>query len=154
MIRRVLDNLEEYLLALLLALMVLLVFIQVVSRYALHRSLSYTEELVRYLFVWSTFLGAGAALKRDRHLKVDVLVQRLPEGWRKVSRRCALGGTLLFFTVLGGYGLHIVHLQIQTGQTTAALGMPAWWIGLSVPVGCALLIIRAIQATQRKQHTP
>lgn len=153
MIRRWLYNFEESLLAILLALMVLLVFVQVVSRYVLHRSLSYTEELVRYLFVWSTFLGASAALKRDRHLKLDVVVQRLPDRWRRAGRRCALGGTLFLFVVIGIYGLHIVRLQIQTGQTTAALGMPAWWVGLSVPVGCILLIVRAIQSTRAKQHT-
>ena len=150
MIRKLLHNIEEYLLAILLALMVLLVFAQVVSRYALHRSLSYTEELVRYFFVWSTFLGAGAALKRGRHLKLDVVVHRLPDRWRKAGRGFTLGGTLLLFAVIGIYGLHIVRLQIQTGQTTAALGMPAWWVGLSVPVGCGLLIVRTIQSTRPK----
>ena len=152
MIRKLLYSLEEYLLAVLLALMVLLVFAQVVSRYALHRSLSYTEELVRYFFVWSTFLGAGAALKRGRHLKLDVVVHRLPEGWRKAGRGFALGGTLLLFAVIGIYGLYIVRLQIQTGQTTAALGMPAWWVGLSVPAGCGLLIVRAVQSARPKRR--
>ena len=154
MIRKLLHNAEEYLVAVLLALMVLFVFAQVVSRYALHRSLSYTEELVRYFFVWATFLGAGAALKRGRHLRLDIIVHRLPDRWQEAARGFALGGTLLLFAVIGIYGLHIVRLQMQTGQTTAALGMPAWWVGSSVPVGCALLIVRAIQSTRSKRHEP
>ena len=146
MIRNLLGNLEEYVLALLLALMVLLVCAQVVSRYALHRSLSYTEELVRYFFVWATFLGTGAALKRGRHLTLDIAVRRLQERGQRLCRGIAFGGILFLFAVVGVYGLHIVRLQIATGQTTAALGMPAWWVGLSIPLGCVLLIIRAVQA--------
>lgn len=141
---------EEYVLAVLLTLMVLFVFAQVVSRYALHRSLSYTEELVRYFFVWSTFLGAGAALQRGRHLKLDLVLHRLPARWRKVGQGFTLAGTLLLFALIGLYGLRIVRLQMQTGQTTAALGMPAWWVGLSVPVGCVLLIVRGIQSARSK----
>ena len=152
MIRKLLGNLEEYVLALLLALMVLLVCTQVVSRYALHRSLSYTEELVRYFFVWGTFLGAGAALKRGRHLTLDIVVRRLQERGQRLCRGVIFGGTLLLFAVVGIYGLHIVRLQIATGQTTAALGMPAWWVGLSVPVGCVLLIVRAIQSARSREQ--
>jgi len=152
MIRTFLAHLEEYLLALLMALMVLLVCAQVISRYALHRSLSYTEELVRYFFVWATFLGAGAAFKRGRHLKLDIVVGRFPNRWRRRSEGFVLGGILLLFAVVGIYGLHIVRLQIATGQTTAALAMPAWWVGLSVPVGCALLIVRAIQSTRSREQ--
>jgi len=61
-----------------LALMVLLVFGNVVLRYGFNFGIPVSEELSRYLFVWVTFIGAVAGLKRRQHLGVDAIVHRLP----------------------------------------------------------------------------
>jgi TRAP-type C4-dicarboxylate transport system permease small subunit len=82
----------EWLIALMLAAMVLLVFGNVVMRYALNSGITISEELSRWLFVWMTFLGAIVALKEHAHLGTDMLVSRLgPTG----KRVCLVLGQLL-----------------------------------------------------------
>lgn len=70
--------------ALCLAVMVLLVFANVVLRYGFDSGIEVSEEVSRWLFVWLTFLGAAVALYQREHLGVDMLVDRLPVRGRKI----------------------------------------------------------------------
>jgi len=70
--------------ALLLALMVVLVFGNVVLRYALNSGITVSEEVSRWLFVWLTFLGAVVAIHDNGHLGTDMLVGRLSARGRRI----------------------------------------------------------------------
>jgi TRAP-type transport system small permease protein len=67
-----------------LALMVLMVFGNVVLRYGFNSGITASEELSRWLFVWMTFLGAIVAVRKHAHLGTDALVSRLPLVGKKV----------------------------------------------------------------------
>ncbi|MDB5915547.1 MAG: tripartite ATP-independent periplasmic transporter, DctQ component family protein, partial [Ramlibacter sp.] len=67
-----------------LAAMVLLVFTNVVLRYAANSGIAVSEELSRWLFVWMTFLGAVVAVRNHAHLGTDTLVSRLPRVGKKI----------------------------------------------------------------------
>lgn len=73
----------ETLIALALAVMVVLVFGNVILRYVFNSGITVSEEVARWLFVWLTFLGAIVALKEHGHLGSDMLVSRLPTGGKK-----------------------------------------------------------------------
>lgn len=75
-------HLVEALIALMLAVMVVLVFGNVVLRYGFNSGITMSEEVSRWLFIWITFLGAIVALKEHAHLGVDMVVSRLP-AWGK-----------------------------------------------------------------------
>jgi len=86
-VKRLIDGycrLLEVLIALALAVMVVLVFGNVVLRYAFNSGITVSEEVSRWLFVWLTFLGAIVALKEHGHLGSDMLVSRLPTGGKKL----------------------------------------------------------------------
>ena len=89
---RVLDAL----IALALALMVALVFGNVVLRYGFNSGITVSEEVSRWLFVWMTFLGAVVALKEHGHLGSDMLVSRLPLAGKRI---CLVAGQLLMLYV-------------------------------------------------------
>jgi TRAP-type C4-dicarboxylate transport system permease small subunit len=76
-------RLLELLIALALAIMVVLVFGNVVLRYAFNSGITVSEEVSRWLFVWLTFLGAIVALREHDHLGTDMLVSRLPPAGRR-----------------------------------------------------------------------
>src|SRR5213595_2892620 len=84
--------------ALCLATMVVLVFTNVVLRYAFNSGIATSEELSRWLLVWLTFLGAIVALRQHAHLGVDTLVRALPPRGRLV---CFMLSYLLMFYVDG-----------------------------------------------------
>ena len=79
-----------------LALMVVLVFTNVVMRYAFNSGITVSEELSRWLFVWVTFLGAIVAMHEGAHLGTDMLVSRLSVRGKKI---CLLIGHLLMLFV-------------------------------------------------------
>ena len=92
---RVIDGycrLLDALIAAALALMVVLVFGNVVLRYGFNSGITVSEELSRWLFLWMTFLGAVVAMKEHAHLGSDMLVSRLP---RIGKRICLIAGQLL-----------------------------------------------------------
>ena len=76
--------------------MVVLVFGNVVLRYAFNSGITVSEELSRLLFVWLTFLGAIVALREHGHLGVDMLVKRLPPAGKKI---CLVVSQLLMLYV-------------------------------------------------------
>lgn len=82
----------EAVIAVALALMVVLVFGNVVLRYAFNSGIAVSEEVSRWLFVWLTFLGAIVALREHGHLGTDFLVRRLPPAGKKA---CLVIGYLL-----------------------------------------------------------
>lgn len=86
----------EGLIALMLAVMVVLVFGNVVLRYAFNSGITMSEEVSRWLFVWLTFLGAVVALKERGHLGTDMLVSRLPAAGKKL---CLVAGHVLMLYI-------------------------------------------------------
>lgn len=71
------EKILYYFCAGLIFLMTVVITAQVVSRYALGRSLTWSEELGRYLFVWITFLGIALGIKLHSHVALDILIQKL-----------------------------------------------------------------------------
>ena len=89
-------TLLKILIALFLAVMVVLVFSNVVLRYVFNSGITVSEEVSRWLFVWLTFLGAIVAMREHGHLGVDSLVKRLPN-WGK--RACLVTSQVLMLFV-------------------------------------------------------
>ena len=84
MILRTLARVSEWLLIAMLALMVALVFGNVVLRYVFNSSIVFSEEMSRFLFVWVVFLGSVLTLRDNGHLGIHSLTDRLPLAGRKV----------------------------------------------------------------------
>jgi TRAP-type transport system small permease protein len=87
----------EFLIAAGLAVMVVLVFGNVVMRYGFNSGIVVSEEVSRWLFIWGTFLGALVALREHGHLGMDMVVGKLPP-WGK--KACFLIGHLLMLAIL------------------------------------------------------
>jgi TRAP-type C4-dicarboxylate transport system permease small subunit len=75
----------DLLLGVLFAVIIVLIFTQVLFRYLLNSSLNWTEELAKYLFVWLTFIGAAAAFKDRMLIGVDYFVQLLPAKYQRFA---------------------------------------------------------------------
>jgi TRAP-type transport system small permease protein len=125
-----------------LALMVILVFGNVVLRYGFNLGISVSEAVSRWLFVWMTFLGAIVALREHGHLGVDTLVKRLPLLGKKAclvaSQLLMLYATWLFLQ--GSWQ----QTEINLGVTAPASGLSVAWfygVGLVFGVSAALIIL-------------
>ena len=124
----------------LLTILVLVVLIAVFFRYVLDDSLSWSEEVARYLCVWVGFIGASVALNRRVHIGVEFFVDRLPAPLKrrvKLAVEFVILGLLLFITY---FGIELVVFQIP--QRSSALLISMAWPYASVPVGTALMIVQ------------
>ncbi len=133
----------DYFAAIALAVMVVLVFGNVVLRYGFNSGLSVSEELSRWLFVWVTFLGAVAALKDRAHLGTDMLVGRLgPLG----KRFClATAYVLMLFCCYLLYKGSFEQVKINWTSTSAAMEVSMAWFyasGMAFAILGGLIILR------------
>jgi len=139
------DHFEEYFLVWSLMFSVALVFFQIVMRYVFSHSLSWTEELARYLFLWQVWLGASFAVKKQAHLKITVLTDSLTGLPQKTVELLAL---FLWFSIslfLAYSGGRLALLLLQRGQVSPAMRMPMGYAYASVPVGAFLMCIRLLE---------
>ena len=115
----------EGIIALALAIMVVLVFGNVVLRYAFDSGITVSEEVSRWLFVWLTFLGAIVALREHSHLGSDMLVSRLPTLGKKIL--LVVGHVLmLYITWLlfqGSLAQAKINLDVQAPVTGAPVAI-------------------------------
>ncbi len=135
-------HLLKFLIVLCLALMVVLVFGNVVLRYGFNTGISISEELSRWLFVYVTFLGAIIAMREHAHLGVDSLVRRLSPNGKKicfiVSQLLMLFATWLFLQ--GSWLQTNINLHNSAPVSGLSVGIVyAAGIVFSVSVGFILL---------------
>jgi len=132
----------DFLMAAALAVMVVLVFGNVVLRYAFNSGITVSEELSRWLFVWLVFLGAVVAMKEHGHLGVDMLVSRLPDAGKKV---CVVIGQLLMLWVCwllcwGSWQQAAINIDVAAPTTGLSMG---WFyiVGVVFSVSAAVFLL-------------
>lgn len=139
------DRFEEVLLVLLLISMTFVLGIQIIARYIFQNSLTWSEELVRYLFIWSAFLGVPYCINKGASLKVVQFIDYLPAKFKNIILMIDKILMVVFFTLIFVFGFLVVRNSFLSGQRSPALGMPMYTVYLSVVVGSGLAIIRVIE---------
>lgn len=138
--------------ALALAIMVVLVFGNVVLRYVFNSGIAISEEMSRWLFVWITFLGGIAAIHENAHLGTDMLVSRLSAGGKKV---CYVAGHLIMLYItwlcLKGSWQQTL-LNADTTAPVTGLTMAVFYASGVVFAVCAgvLLLLRLLRVLSGK----
>lgn len=151
---KILDWIEEILCVLCTAVMTLLVFANVVSRYILHYSLSFSEEITTYLFILLSLMGTAIAAKRRAHLGLSIVTDAVSPMVRKALHVIGFAIGTLFSAALFYYGILMVMNQYTLGMETSAMQWPEWIYGTFVPFGVFFVTIRFAQATVQEWNAP
>ncbi|MEY4736011.1 MAG: hypothetical protein RL302_330 [Pseudomonadota bacterium] len=162
MINRILNQLEEWLIAFLIGAATLVIFFAVVHRflsgvpviqdYTVQLNVSWAQELCIFMFVWMAKFGAAYGVRTGIHVGVDVIVRKL-EG--KAQRNLILFGLLagaLFTGTVATLGANFVWHIGQTDQVSSDLEIPMWWVYLCVPLGSSLMCYRFLQVAWNFAH--
>ena len=123
--------------------MTVMIFLQVIYRYLLGESLSFSEELARYMFIWSVAMGSALALRTRSHIGVEILVERLPRSLATPAKILACAISLVFYGMLIWYGFEMVGETMD--QESAALELPMGYVYLAVPLSAIVLFICEIK---------
>ena len=145
MLKKLDDHFEEALIVLLMAAMTVLIVVQIFMRYVVQESLTWSEELARYIFVWATYLGVAYGVKKNAHICVETVTGYLPARIREITYIVAQIVFLLFAALVVKEGFVLSMKIFKFGQSSAALGMPMGVIYLAPTVGFALVFIRLVQ---------
>jgi TRAP-type C4-dicarboxylate transport system permease small subunit len=144
------DKLEEILMTLLLIGIVVCMSAQVISRRVFNDSLAWTDELAKYLLVWSGFLSISYCVKKHISIKIDQFQNMLPEKaipWIKMLRHTIV---FLFCIAMLPYCVTYVQQAVASGATSSALKLPMYYIQSAPLVGFLLLTVRVGQAWVRE----
>ena len=131
----------ELTLAFAFILAVLLNFTNVVGRYLFGMSLLGSDEVQVFIMVGVTFLGAAVVTRRNQHLRMDVLVQFMPEPLRIALRAAE---QLLLIAIAGfvvSQSYFYASQMLRIGRTSDMAGVPMWIPHGAVALGFALILI-------------
>jgi len=175
---RILDRLEEWIIAVLIAAATGITFVSVVHRYGASNSvtlanwaqahglvwlsdaadwvylslaainLSWAQELATYMFVWMAKFGAALGVRTGIHVGVDVFVKQLSPAARTPVIVFALACGALFTGVIGTLGAVYVY-ELDADQVSPELEWPSWIIYLCIPLGSYLMCFRFLQVMWR-----
>ena len=124
------DKLEEYVLCASLVVTTLIIFVQVIMRSVFNSSLTWSEELTRYIFIWQIWMGVSIAQKDKAHIKVvDVIATIL---------------LIAFNIFLVTSGIDLVQQMITRGNVSSAMRMPMWIVYIVLPLASGIFTLRLI----------
>ena len=161
--KRVVTNLDAVICGATLTVCVVLVNLNVIFRYFLNNPIKWTDEVVTSLFIWTVFMGSAYAHRKHAHLGVDIVVNLVPAGPRKVIEFIMDILQILILVLLTyisaqyvcaliwkrGIVFQVVDGALKyVGQVkytyTDTLRIPKWYTGIAVPLGFGLSLIYAI----------
>ena len=141
---------EEFFVCSFLAIITTLVFVSAVAR-TIKKPINWAQDVSLLLFAWLVFLGADLALRHADFVRVDMLVQKLPEKMNKFLYYLWYSIIILFLLMLIKYG---IPLSIQNSKRLfQTLGISYSWATISVPVGSILMIITILLKLTGKGST-
>lgn len=135
---RALARLEDLVVMTIVAAMSVLLFAGVILRYVFNDPLTWSEEFVVTIFVWSVMLGVPSALRARMHIRIDALILRLGATGRRVFGVIACVAALVIFVaaIYAGWS----HTGNVASSRTPMLGYSVGWIFVSLPIGFALTL--------------
>lgn len=139
-----LNRAAEHLLAFLVVVTVVAVTAQVIFRYGVQSSLTWSEEVARYSFIWGIFIGTSVAARRTQHIVVDALIKVMPRALQRWLRFANLVLCAAFFALFAYVSILLVQNAVP--QTSASLEISIAWVYASAVLGAALTVLHLANA--------
>lgn len=135
-------DIVKVIVVILFIVMVILVFAQVYTRFITNNSLTWSEELSRFIMIWMVFLGAALTYKENAHMCVDNVVNMLPKNWCKFINILSVISQFLFLGLLlwGAYAI----LPTTFMQKSPANDITMAYVYIAIPISAVLMTIALI----------
>ncbi|WP_106476442.1 TRAP transporter small permease [Phytohalomonas tamaricis] len=116
----------------------------VVMRYFFSMPLAWAEEVLQLLMMWATFLGASALVRRNEHVLISLLSDKLPPRWARWNERLFNTSVVLICAaIMLFWGIKL--LPFSAFRSTPMLNIPFYWVHLAIPVSAAMMIIHSLR---------
>ena len=121
-----------------------IMFVGVVSRYVFNHPLTFVVEVGPIFIVWSTFVGYSIALRKDEHIKMDILYLAVKGKWKRAMDLFSYICGIVFAFFMMRYGFLAMMMQRNMNRVTQILEIPVWITYIIIPFIGAVLLIRYI----------
>jgi len=145
---KILTFFEEWTLFISVMVALIALFFNVVLRYGFNYSLAWSEELVREVIIYTTFIGCSAAVKNRSMIKIDASVQLLPRLKIPLTYFSNFV-TIIFAGMMIYYGWLMAALQVRTHQKTIIMEIPLAYLYAILPLMGTMMLIRTIQVIHK-----
>ncbi len=142
-IDRWLTRFEEWTLLISVVVALIALFLNVVLRYGFNYTLAWSEELVREVIIYTTFIGCCVAVKNRSMIRIDASVQLIPK-LKTALTHFSNGAVLIFSTLMMYYGWQMAALQARTFQKTLILQIPLGYLYAILPLTGVLMFLRTL----------
>ena len=119
-------------------------------RYVFKSSLTWSEELARYIFLWQIWVGAAYAAKESQHLRIEVFKKHLSDRGKDILDIIVIMIWAAFSIFLATKSGQLTGILFSRGQLSPAMRIPMGYAYASVPVGCGLMAFRLLQNLYKK----
>jgi TRAP-type C4-dicarboxylate transport system permease small subunit len=148
--KSIFEKFLEHLLLVLIALVIILVLVQVFSRYVVQLPFIGIEELARLVFVWACFLGTGLGVIRGRHVSIEFIIRVLPPGMAKFLSIITSVMILITSSIMVTHGSYFVINRWSFPDYSTALLYPRSLFYVPVPLSGAIIFIYTLKQTVSK----
>jgi len=143
------DKIEEWILIVTYTAMLFIASAQVFFRYVINMSISWSQDLLTYMLIWSVFIGISLAVKKRKHIKVELAFVILPEKAQFFLKIFSNIIFMIFCGIFSYFALIKIHSLIFINpQVSESTGLSMWMIQIAVPIGFLLSIYRLIIDTK------
>lgn len=139
------ENFEEFIMMVFCAIMACIMIIQVAARYLFKASLSWSEELTRFMFIWSAFLSISYCIRKRLSIQITLLIDAFPFKVKYLVIMLVDVICLALYAYLTPQAISYLGQTITNGQLSTALRLPMWVIYLAPCVGFGLSMLRSLQ---------
>lgn len=118
-------------------------------RYLFNSPLAWSESAAIYLLAYSSFIGAVIALRHNEHVGVDILTTVLKERGKWVMEIVSALLVIVYCAVLGTIAWFMIASPSAQNIEVQTLGIPVFWVQLSITVGLTLMLVRGLEILYR-----
>ncbi|CAK7003173.1 MAG: 2,3-diketo-L-gulonate TRAP transporter small permease protein YiaM [Desulfovibrio sp.] len=147
-------HLEETLIFTTLSAMSIIIALQVLMRYGFQASLSWSEEIARYLFIWLIYIGISYGVKKNAHVAVTALDMVVSSKGRYFLKVLSSVIFLIFSAIIVYYSWQVCAKIMRLGQEAPGTGLEMWLVYLAAPTGFALAGFRLLQRLYLMHKNP
>lgn len=136
------SRIEDLLLVFFLCVMVVLVLLQIVLRYAENSGIPGGDVMVRNMVLWIAFFGAAIATRSGSHVRIDALTMALPQKWRYWTAAATDLFSCSVCALLVYASWQFLRIQYSSGGSSVFLGIPVWLMAAVIPLGYLIIGVR------------
>jgi TRAP-type C4-dicarboxylate transport system permease small subunit len=141
---KALKTFEEVSILFFVSIILAITFIDVFLRYMFNKSLTWGEELSRFLFVMTTYIGASAGVRMKGHIVVDLILQLFPKS-KKTIKLISYILAVLFSLIISITSIKVAFFLKSIGQVSTGLSLPMWIPYFGVFLGSLMMSFRFVE---------